>query len=74
MPVENPIPRCALLLRTIELLRHRPRALTLETIRKDTNLSIRWLSNLISDDFGSPSVCRVVKLYEYLSNKTLNVE
>lgn len=56
---------------TLELLRNRPITLTLDRLSRETGLPEGWLLSILSKPHISPSVDRVVKLYEYLSNKPL---
>lgn len=64
------IERTALVRRTVDLLRNRPRTLTTRQIEKDTGISRGWLVNLMSTD-GDPSANRIVRLYEYLTKSEL---
>lgn len=61
-------------LKTLKLLQERPRTLTLSTISNDTGLTMPWLNFFLSKgkecDAGSN---KIVKLYEYLSGKTLKI-
>lgn len=67
-------PRCALVERTIQLLRNRPRPVTLQVVADDTKLHIRWLQLLLQRESLAPSADAIVVLYEYLSGKKLPIE
>jgi hypothetical protein len=54
---------------TLELLRTRPRTLTLEQIARDTGIELGWLSKFGSNKIGDPSVNRVEALRNYLLSK-----
>lgn len=75
MPIK--VERSALLERTRELLRNRPKGTTLELIAGNTGLTIAFLTYLASerqDGFvPDPSVNRIVALYEYLSQSKLEL-
>lgn len=71
---KHPVPRSALLERTLHLLRERSRTKTLQIIEQETGLQVPWLKGLLRGKTNSPSVCRIVLLYEYLSGKTLAIE
>lgn len=64
---------CQLLIKTQELLKNRPRTLTLEQVAVDTGLSIEWLGPFGREKIDDPSVRKVVTLYEYLSGRKLEV-
>jgi hypothetical protein len=66
-----PIPRSALLTRTLELLKNRPSFLTLNMIQIETTLPEGWLVSIMCNPKMSPSVDRIVLLYEYLSGNKL---
>lgn len=68
------VPRSRLMLRTMELLRQRPRTLTVDMIAQDTGLHPGWIARLSNPAYGSPSVDAVVKLYEYLSGHPLDIK
>ena len=61
--------------RTIELLKSRPRTLTLAKISEDTKIPVTWLEcfRTKGKDLES-SVNKVETLYEYLAKTTLQVE
>lgn len=70
------IPRSRLLVRTLELLRDRPKEKTLDIIARDTGLKITWL-NYISSQIQSnagASCDRIEVLYEYLSGTKLIIK
>jgi len=72
MPIEsNGTHHCALYLDTIRLLKNRPQPLTLKKISEDTGLPAPWLFSILAQPDLSPSVDRVVKLYEYLKGSPL---
>ena len=57
---------------TIELLRNRPKPITLAIVSKSTNLSISFLSSLLSENPPqNPGVNHIQTLYEYLNEKPL---
>ena len=57
---------------TLNMLKERPRSLTLDKIAEDTGLPHRWLSHFASMDINSdPRVCRVETLYSYLAKRDL---
>lgn len=68
------VPRSRLLDRTVDLLRNRPRTLTLQMVSADTGLHTRWLHILLNREGLSPSVDAVVVLYEYLTKSKLPVK
>jgi hypothetical protein len=72
------IPRSRLYSRTLELLRERPKPLTLAKIASDTGLTETWLWSIASqktkNNDGSPQVDRVVVLYEYLTHRQLHID
>lgn len=66
--------RSRLLERTLELLRDRPRTITLAIIEENTGLKQTWLQSLSNGGkVKSPNVCSIVKLYEYLSESKLQI-
>ena len=69
----NGEPRSKLYLRTIQLLRDRPREISLNVIHLGTGLPRDWLVAILRDPHSSPSVDRIEKLYEYLSGNVLDV-
>lgn len=72
-PKTNGHPRSKLYVRTLELLRNRPRSQTLAVVSQDTGLPKEWLIAIISRPETSPGVDRIEVLYEYLSGKQLQV-
>lgn len=60
-----------LLAHTVQLLRERPRSVTLAMISQATGLKQSWLNMMITGYFEDPGVKKVQALYEYLSQKTL---
>ena len=74
MQSEEEIPKIEsqLLTITISLLRQRPKNLTLKDIGLKINVSVSWLSSLLSDNPPSGAqVDRIEKLYNLLSEKPL---
>ena len=65
------IPASKLYLKTLDLLRNRPKPLTLRKIAQDTGLPEGWLLSILSKPNLNPAVNRVEVLYEYLSGQTL---
>ena len=59
--------------KTLELIQTRSVRLTLRKISEDTGLSESWLEGFHEGRIQNPSVNRVQKLYEYLTNSTLKV-
>ena len=54
--------------KTLDLMKNRPRRMTLKTIAKETDLSMGWLVNMSgSDPPKHPSVNLVEQLYCYLT-------
>jgi hypothetical protein len=71
------IEHCKLLQRTIELMKARPEYLTLQRVSEATGLSYAWLlyfNNKAESQNCDPAVSRVVRLYEYLSQHTLEIK
>lgn len=65
---------CALLEETKRLLRERGSEKSVARISIDTDLSLYWLNNLLyAKKEVDPSVTKIVRLYEYLSGKKLDV-
>lgn len=60
-------------MRTVELLRNRPRGVTLEAIARETGLTNKWLSMFGLDLINNPGANQVVLLYEYLSKRQLEI-
>lgn len=58
---------------TLELLRNRPRTLTLDKIASDTELTVSWLRDFGAARKEHASVTRVERLYSYLANKKLEL-
>lgn len=57
---------------TISLLRHRDRTLTLEIISEETDVSVTWLSRLLSPKPPrDPGVNSIQRVYEFLTKTTL---
>jgi hypothetical protein len=61
----------SLVAHTVQLLRERPRSLTLDDIAATTGLSKSWLNLLLSGDYKDPGTTKVQKLYEHLAGKPL---
>ena len=59
--------------RALELLANRPRDMTLKHIADTTGLPEAWLKLFARDKIADPSVNRVETLYNYLSEKPLDV-
>jgi hypothetical protein len=75
MSQKGSIPRSRLLDRTLELLRKRGEDLTVKKIAEDTGLHEGWLWMFITNgEYLSPSVCRIVILYEYLTKSQLELK
>lgn len=63
---------CTLLLKTRELLKNDERSIIL--LSNESGLPFYWLQKLASSSsFKNPSVNKIQKLYEYLSNSKLPV-
>lgn len=62
-----------LYLRTLELLLNRPKEISLQDISADTGLPRGWLLSIIAKPHLSPSVDRIVRLYEYLRGEPLHL-
>lgn len=60
-----------LLTHTRNLLKNRPRCLTLPMIAEATDLSVGWLNAFSAGSYAEPSVVRVQKLFEFLSGEQL---
>lgn len=56
---------------TIELIQNRSVKLTLNNISKDTGIPEAWISLLSNKKIIEPSANRVLRLYEYLSGKSI---
>jgi hypothetical protein len=69
----NGHPRSRLYLRTIDLLKTRPREKSLAVICRDTGLPRAWLVDIMGNGERSPSVDRIEILYEYLSGTNLDI-
>lgn len=65
------IDNASLLKRTTQLLTTRED--TLPNIAADTDLSVHWLRKLKHGQIKDPSVNRIQRLYEYLTNSELKV-
>lgn len=69
--------RSRLLLKTVDLLKNRPRSLKLRTISEDLSLPQAWLEAITylvdEEPTYSPSVDRVETLYCYLTGKQLDI-
>lgn len=65
------LPQSKLYARTLELLKQRPRTLTIQKIAEDTNLPLGWLYSIICHPDLQPAVNRVECLYEYLSGQKI---
>lgn len=64
--------RESLLDKTIRLLRHRDRTLTLTAIAEQIDCSVAFLSSLVSDSPPAhPSVEKIQRLYEVLAGSEL---
>lgn len=59
---------------THELLRQRPRTLTLDKIAEDTGLTIYWLMHYSGNANCDPGVSKVETLYEYLTKTKLDLK
>jgi hypothetical protein len=67
------VPRSALFQATIDALRNRPRTLTLQKIADDIGVKVSWVTELGRDNPPVPGVDACVRLYEYLTNSTINL-
>lgn len=65
------MPRTKLHIRTLELLKQDDRS-TMD-IAQGAEVPYHWLAVFRRGDITNPSVDRVIRLYEYLSNNTLEV-
>jgi hypothetical protein len=65
--------RSTLLVRTLDLLRNRPRSVSLSSISQGTGLPREWLISILRRPHSSPSVDRIQQLYEYLGGNKLEV-
>lgn len=54
---------------TLDLLKNRPRTLTIENIASDTGLTVGWLLDFAGERTRHPSVIRIEQLYNYLAKK-----
>jgi hypothetical protein len=59
--------------RTIELLNNRPVWMLLKHIAQQTQIPEGWIKMLAQNKIAEPSVNRIEKIYEHLSNKPLEV-
>jgi hypothetical protein len=64
---------CSLLKRTRDMLRDRPRHVTLRKISDDTGLSYPFLAHMSVNAMDDPGVNKIQTLYEYLSGRKLDV-
>lgn len=55
-------------LETIELLKSRPRGVTLQMVATDTSISINWLKALLNNRIKDPGVGRITLIYNYLTD------
>lgn len=62
-----------LLEKTIQLINERPYNIKLADIAKATGTTTVWLSKLANGGMNDPSVVKVQAVYEFLSNKKLEV-
>lgn len=60
-----------LLTHTRELLKNRPRTLTLAQIAEDSGVSLGWLNAFSAGLYSEPSVVRVQKVFERLTGEKL---
>ena len=58
--------------RTLQLVKNRPRTLTLEQIKTDTGLSLAWLKAFSQGLTPDPGVNKVELLFIYLMKATLS--
>lgn len=58
---------------TLEALDNRPRKVTLAVIARDCQVSEPWLRSLIDGRIPNPGVCRIERLYTYLTKKEIKV-
>jgi hypothetical protein len=65
------VPRGTLMIETMRLLKERN--VNLPTIAHTTGITFYWLRKFIYGEINDPSVNRVQKLYEYLTDRKLSV-
>jgi hypothetical protein len=58
---------------TLEMLRNRPRELTLDEIAKQCDCSVPWLNKLLAGEIANPSFNRLACLRDYLREKVKHV-
>jgi transcriptional regulator with XRE-family HTH domain len=60
--------------KTLDLIRNRPRKITLQDIAREAGVTVSWLKQLLKNDgIEHPSVRRIEAIYSYLSSKPLEV-
>ena len=52
---------------TVELLRTRPRAVTLKMMADDLHINVNWLKALLSGRITDPGIKKLTKIYDYLT-------
>lgn len=71
--LQHTFPRGQLHIRTLQLVRQRPRTVTFEMISRDTKLKIAWITSFCQDRNIDCSVSKVEALYIYLTGKKLEL-
>lgn len=52
---------------TLDLVKRRPRNLSFRMISEKTGLSVHWLRKYNEGDIVEPGVCKIERLYEFLT-------
>lgn len=60
--------------RTLKLIKHRDRTVTLEIIAIETGLTRRWLEEFLAGNIDDPGVVKVETLYVFLTGGPLLLE
>lgn len=60
--------------RVIELLKARPYGVSFRQLEEETNIPQGWINRLQQGKIAEPSVVRVEKLYEHLSETRLELD
>ena len=60
--------------KTLALVRAVPRSVTLQQIADEAGLPAAWLSAFARGEIDNPSVCRIERLWEYLTGRQLEVD
>lgn len=71
--MQEVVKQMSLVTRTKELMKERPRHLTIAVISSKTGLTVGWLQSFSATGEKDPGANRVQTLYEFLTGKQLEV-